>query len=86
MAAAFAAKAAQAEAVETTMSTPYVLSGEAAGRRIRGAGSVTFAEAGKAMTRERGTVALRDVEALHARFASEAFDAAGAGLAHAPAS
>ncbi len=66
-AAALAENAAHAETVATTMSTPYVLRGEVAGRRTRGIASVTFAAAGNAMMRESGTEALMDVVELHWR-------------------
>ncbi len=37
------------------------------GRNTKGGGPVTFADAGKEITRERGTVALRDAVALQGR-------------------
>ena len=49
------------------MSTPKVLRGEVAGSSTRGMASVTLVLLGKAMTRERGTVAARAIEALQAR-------------------
>ena len=65
--AAFAVKAAQADAVATIMSTPYVLRGEVDGRSTRGVASVTLAEGGKAMTRDRGTDVEMDTVALHCK-------------------
>ncbi len=63
-AAALAAKAAHADGDATMMSTPNAFSGEAAGRKTRGDAPVTFATAGKAMTRERDTLALTDTVEL----------------------
>ena len=61
------AKAVQAEAVATTMSTPLGLRGEAAGRKRRGAASATLEAAGKVMAAVRGMVALRGEEELQGR-------------------
>ncbi len=63
-AAALGANAAHADGDATMMSTPNVFSGEAAGRKTRGVEPDTFATAGKAMTRERDTLALRDTVEL----------------------
>ncbi len=48
------------------MSTPNVFSGDAAGRKTSGADAVdTFAEAGKATTRERAMDAFTEVALVH---------------------
>ena len=48
-------------------SVPAPLRGEVAGSSTRGVESVTLEDAGKAMTRERGTEAARDTVELHWR-------------------
>ncbi len=69
-AAPVAAKAAHADALATTISTPNVFNGDAAGRKTSGAEAVdTFAEAGKATTRERATDAFTEVALVHERVA-----------------
>ena len=65
-AAALAAKAAHADALATMISTPNVFIGDAAGRKTSGADADdTFAEAGKATTRDRATDAFTDVALVH---------------------
>lgn len=65
-AAPLAAKAAHADALATMMSRPNVFSGDAAGRKTSGVDDVdTFAEGGKATTRERATDALTEVALVH---------------------
>jgi hypothetical protein len=66
-----AANAAQAAGEATTMSTPMALRGDAAGRNTSGAAPVTFAAAGNEITRERATLAVRDVLALQGSVALE---------------
>jgi hypothetical protein len=80
---AAAAYAAHAAALATITSTAAELSGDEAGRKTSGDASVTFAVAGKAMTRESGTLALNVVVALQGSVVFAA--AGGAGAVHAPA-
>ena len=69
-AAPVAEKAAHADALATTISTPNVFNGDAAGRKTSGAEAVeTFAEAGKATTRERAMDAFTEVALVHERVA-----------------
>ena len=58
------AKAAQAWGEATIRSCPKRLSGEVAGRKTRGVGSVTLRAGGKAITEDSATVLLTLVEAL----------------------
>lgn len=71
VAAPFAEYAAQADAQATMMSTPYELMGAAAGRNIMGEEQETFAEEGKAMTRDRCTLALTEVSELQGSVVSD---------------
>lgn len=85
-AAALEANAAQAGALATMMSTPNELRGDAAGRKISGGEEpVTLADAGKAITREGATVALRDRLPLQGRATVALEGGIGAGAAHVPA-
>jgi hypothetical protein len=63
------------------MSSPNELRGDAAGRNTSGAAPVTFADAGKAITRDSATLAFNAVEALQGRLT---FATAAVAL-HAPA-
>jgi hypothetical protein len=61
------AKAAQAWGEATMRSWPNLFSGEVAGRKTRGVGSVTLRAAGKAMTEDCATVLLTLVVELQVR-------------------
>lgn len=64
-AAGFAANAAHAEGDATMMSTPYVLRGDAAGRKTSGEDVlVTFTVDGKEISRESATFVLSEEDAL----------------------
>ena len=84
-AAPVATKAAHADALATMMSMPTVFNGDSAGRKTRGAEDVdTFAEAGKATTRERATDAFTEVALVHERVVLVS-DEDFAGAMHEPA-